>query len=311
MKRDIILICPGGAMSGVFGIGVLTAFQELNLYPRIKRIYAGSAGAINAAVFLAKQAKKLSSVYYDDCLGTKLIKPKNVPIVYAQLIKNYVRKNSKKKIVKIIDLDYLVELLKTKKKLDIKELLNNKIEFRIVVTDLKSLKLKTFNGKTKNILNLLKASADPVPYYNVPVKLYGKYYIDGAIIDPLILPSIFKKINPVRKGEPSNGVNKKYKIIIINNSTIERNFLFDIKGFLEASAAYFMFEKKTIYRAFMQRNKKFEDGLKLIKNHKNIYLIHPPKDKTIASTTNRKKLLATYNSGIRIGRNFLKRNKFV
>jgi len=299
IKRDIILICPGGAMSGVFGAGVLTAFQDANLYPRIRRIYAGSAGAINAAVFLAKQTKKLSSVYYDDCLGTKLIKPKNVPLVYAQLIKNYVRKNSKKKIVKIIDLDYLVELLKTKKKLDIKELLNNKIEFRIMVTDLKSLKLKTFNGKTKNILNLLKASADPVPYYNVPVKLYGKYYIDGAIIDPLILPSVF--------GE----VTKNCKIIIINNSTIERNFLFDIKGFLEASAAYFMFKKEALYKAFMQRNKKFEDGLKLIKNHKNIYLIAPPKDKTIASTTNRKKLLATYNSGIQIGKNFLKRNKFV
>ncbi len=311
-KRDIILICPGGAMSGVFGVGVLTAFQEANLYPRIKRIYAGSAGAINTAYFLSKQLRLGSSVYYDDLVGRAFIRPEHVPIAYWQkLINRYVKNIPKKNLLNPVDLDYLFEIIKNKKKLDIKKLLKSKIDFRVVVTDLKTLKLKTFDGRTKNILNLLKASACLVPYYNSPIKIYNRNYIDGMIVDPLYLSEVFKEINPVRKPVTSNGVNKNYKIIIINNSAVQRNFLFDIKGFLEASAAYFMFKKDAIYKAFMERNKKFQEGLELIKKHKNIFLIASPRDKTIASTTNRKKLLETYNSGIRIGKNFLKKNKFI
>ena len=64
--KDIILIIEGGGILGVFGAGVLTAFQEANIYNRIKCIYATSAGAHDAAYFLTKQSKLGSSIYFKD-----------------------------------------------------------------------------------------------------------------------------------------------------------------------------------------------------------------------------------------------------
>lgn len=300
IKRDIVLICPGGCMAGVFGGGVVTAFQEANLYPQIKTIYAGSAGAFNAAFFLARQTRLGSTIYCNDLAEEKFIKPKKLPKAYWQrFVNRYIKRIPKGAMNNVTDLDYLIHIIKNKKKLDIERILKSKIEFKIAVTELKNLKLKIFNGKTKSILKILKASADIIPYYSHSIELYGKRYIDGMIIDPIFISGIIKKLNP------------EDKIIVINNISIDKKFLLSIRSFLEAVAVYLMYRKKDIYKIFVERNKKFKQGLKLIKKYKNIYLINPPNDKTTASTTDRKNLLETYNYGIKKGKKFLKKHKWI
>lgn len=299
IKRDIVLICPGGAMAGIFGGGIFTAFEEANLYPQIKTIYAGSSGALNAACFLSRQTRLGASIYLDDLTEDKFIKPKHILLAYWQRLVKYFKKDYQKDLVSPIDLDYLFDILKNKKKLDIEKILKSKIEFKVVVTRLKDLEIRIFNGKTTNILKLLKASANLIPYYSHSIEFHRKRYIDGLIIDPIFISSIIEKLKP------------EDKVIVINNTSIKRNFLWDIKSFFEGIIAYCMFRKDGMYKIFAERNKKFKQGLKLIKKHKNIYLISPPKDKTIGSTTDREKLLTTYNSGIKIGKEFLKKHKWI
>ena len=127
VKRNIVLVCPGGAMAGVFGSGVFTAFEKANLYPQIKTIYAGSAGALNAAYFLTRQTRLGASVYLDDLTEDKFIKPKYILLAYWQRLIKYIKKDPEKDLVSPIDLDYLFQIIKKgKKKLDIEKLLKSK-----------------------------------------------------------------------------------------------------------------------------------------------------------------------------------------
>ena len=48
-KPDCIFVFFGGAMSGVFGAGVVKVLQQMNFYNRIQRIYSVSAGAHNGS----------------------------------------------------------------------------------------------------------------------------------------------------------------------------------------------------------------------------------------------------------------------
>ena len=82
--KKIVLYCGGGAMSGIFGSGVFAAFREIGLYEKIKVIYAGSAGVMNASYFLTNRVGLGASIYYDD-LTSNFIFPFNVPIGICQL----------------------------------------------------------------------------------------------------------------------------------------------------------------------------------------------------------------------------------
>src|SRR3989344_179459 len=113
-------------MSGVFGAGVLTSLQEINFYDKIDTIYAGSAGAFNAAYFLTRQSKLGSSIYYED-LVDNFIKPFNVPIGISQLFWNrYI--NQLHKINDVVNIDYIFEIIKHKKSLDTERLKKQSIK---------------------------------------------------------------------------------------------------------------------------------------------------------------------------------------
>lgn len=69
MERDVIIVIEGGAMLGVFGAGVVTSFQQADMYGRVHSVYGASAGAHDLAYFLAaqkdsRQTKIGSSIYY-------------------------------------------------------------------------------------------------------------------------------------------------------------------------------------------------------------------------------------------------------
>ena len=65
IERDIILILKGGTIQGIFGGGVMVAFERHDLYPRIHSIYAVSSGAHNAAYFLSGNTNEGATIYYD------------------------------------------------------------------------------------------------------------------------------------------------------------------------------------------------------------------------------------------------------
>src|SRR5437868_15405392 len=72
--RKIGLIVEGGAMRGVISCAALQALEELGMTAAFDEVYGASAGAVNAAYFLAGQAAYATSIYYQKINNTRFIR---------------------------------------------------------------------------------------------------------------------------------------------------------------------------------------------------------------------------------------------
>ena len=287
MKEKIILCLSGGAMEGVFGAGVVTGLQRMNLYDKIGIIYGISAGTINAAYFISKQTKKGSSIYYEDLIKN-FIKAKNIPYGSAQRYwNNYIKKIPRKKIIDAMNINYLFDIIKNKKVLDVEKIKKTKIKFYAMVLDVDNGKIKYLDVKKHDILKTLKASVSAVPYYFDAQKINKKRYADASIKDPLGVKALLKKY-------------PNHKIVIQINMPIKRQkiktFLHTLLEGLVAKPMY----PAPLLKYFLGKEKKIREGLDLAKKNKNILLIYPPKNNpSTVWTTDPKKLKRTYKMGIK------------
>src|SRR3989442_4926282 len=69
--RKVGVIVEGGAMRGVISCGALMALEELGMTEVFDEVYGGSAGAVNAAYFLAGQAAYATALYYQKINSTR------------------------------------------------------------------------------------------------------------------------------------------------------------------------------------------------------------------------------------------------
>src|SRR5262249_56037950 len=72
--RKACLIVEGGAMRGVISCAALMALEDLGMTDVLNEIYAASAGAVNAAYFLAGQAAYATSIYYQKINNTQILR---------------------------------------------------------------------------------------------------------------------------------------------------------------------------------------------------------------------------------------------
>src|SRR5215475_4572318 len=72
--RKVGLIVEGGAMRGVISCASLMALEELGLTEVFDEVYGASAGAVNAAYFLAGQAAYATTIYYQKINNTRFIR---------------------------------------------------------------------------------------------------------------------------------------------------------------------------------------------------------------------------------------------
>jgi len=70
----IALAVEGGAMRGVISAGMVSALESFGLTDAFDAVYGSSAGAINAAYFLAGQATLGTRIYYEDINNTSFIR---------------------------------------------------------------------------------------------------------------------------------------------------------------------------------------------------------------------------------------------
>ncbi len=209
--KDLIFIFFGGGMKGVFGAGVATTLEKLNLYDRIHSIYAVSAGAHDAAFFLARGTQIGSTIYYENLvINNKFIKNDKSKFFY-KIFKGLL--NKKNKMGKLMDIDYLIDVEKHKKTLEIKKISESKIPFFIRLFNSKTKKIEWVDGKT-NIFKKLQAAAAAVPFYPHGVKIDGITYSDGDTLSEIIDPVLEKLIN--------DNLNKK--IFLILNTSKENRF---------------------------------------------------------------------------------------
>src|SRR6478736_2956717 len=72
--RKIGLIVEGGAMWGVISCAALMGLEELGMTGVFDEVYGASAGAVNAAYFLAGQAAYATTIYYQKINNTWFIR---------------------------------------------------------------------------------------------------------------------------------------------------------------------------------------------------------------------------------------------
>ncbi len=295
-EKDIILILDGGCMRGVFNAGVASQFLKDGMHRRVDSIYAISAGAHNAAFFISKDYKKGSSVYWEDLISGSFLY-NNIFIGILKLLVKIFKKDTE--LDKLVDVDYVVNVEKTTKKLDVQGVLESDIKFFVKVFNVKTRKEEYLNAK-ENIFEKLRASSSLPPFYPKRVKLKHMNYFDGNTFAPTIDLYMKKIIEN----------NKDKKIILISNTPVSgfgafKKILEDlILGFL--LLVYFrrvFVIKRTISKIKYNRLKEYS-------KFSNLYVISP--DFFFSPfCQSKKRLLKLYYHGIEKAKKFNFNNKIV
>lgn len=169
------LVVEGGGMRGVISGGSLIALEQLGLTSAFDEVYGESAGAINAAYFLASQAAFGGRIYVEDLTSVRFISPW--------------------RLNKILDMDFVVDHVMTHvKPLNAEAVLRSRSSLFVSVTNALDGTGRIVDVKKEQppLLPLLKATAAITPLYNKAVLLEGVPYVDGGITDPIPVANAVK-----------------------------------------------------------------------------------------------------------------------
>jgi len=171
MKRDIIIIVEGGGMTVGFGIGVLESLQKKHIYSRIHSIYGSSAGAHDAAYFLSRQTDMGGEVPIEYLSKNKFIKKKKFFRFLKMIILG--------KKYNLMSIDYLIEIEKHIRRLDVRFIKNSPIKLFFRVFNVDKLHSEIIDGKDHTFEGLT-ASSSCIPYFNNLVRIKGDLCADGS-----------------------------------------------------------------------------------------------------------------------------------
>ncbi|PYS41252.1 MAG: hypothetical protein DMG14_07890 [Acidobacteria bacterium] len=170
-RRKVGLIVEGGAMRGVISCAALLALEELGMTDVFDEVYGASAGAVNAAYFLAGQAAYATSLYYQKINNTRIL-----------------RRLWHRKLVDIDDL--FNSVIAGERPLRIDKVLASRSRLFITIADASTGEafMSVAQLSDTPLLTLLKASAAMPLLYNSLVNVDGRDCFDGALINPLPIP---------------------------------------------------------------------------------------------------------------------------
>jgi predicted patatin/cPLA2 family phospholipase len=166
--RKLGLVVEGGAMRGVFSAGVDVGLEELGLTAVFDEVYGTSAGAINAAYFLAGQAAYGATIYYEDINNSRFI--------------NFAR------LTRMLDVDFLFDqILARRKALDVERVLASPSRFFISLADAATGEgfLVPARKDDPPLMEALKASAAHPMLYDRHVRIRDRECFDGGFANPL------------------------------------------------------------------------------------------------------------------------------
>ena len=185
INEKFIIYLGGGAMSGVYGAGVLKGLHSLSLASNIEAIYTASVGSLNAAYFLSGQIELGPTIYWED-LQRGFIFPQNIFYGTMDLFVNrLVKKLKTDQVHHVIDIDYAMRVISEIKLLDLGAILKNPIDLFIKVLNIRTGQLQYLRFRDLPTFHLIRAAICINPYYFGSVAIDGEYYIDGTIKEPL------------------------------------------------------------------------------------------------------------------------------
>lgn len=293
MKNTVIYL-GGGNMSGVFGAGVVTGFQESEIYPQIESIYSTSAGTLNSAYFVSRQTRLGSSIYWEN-LSENFVSRKNFFVGLWQRFQNrFIKSVPSSKLRDALNMNYLMDIVENKKRLDTNLVLTQEIPVYAKLLDLDTHDIDYVDIRRPDILTILKMSASPFPYTHVINKIDGKRYIDAGNVEIIGISSLIKK-------HPNS------RIVVAINQTTSPHLIYKFKNILEGKFMEWIFKDPRFYSIYARAQENFKKDISTIIKNPNIILITPPRKLEIASrATSREKLLKLYNAGIEIGKKIAK-----
>lgn len=174
--RPLLLAC-GGGMAGVFGGGLMIGLELAGLSHVFDAAVGVSAGAANAAYLLAKQAPLGTSIYYENLARSRFI--------------NLFR------FGKIMDLDYLENIFRDRKELNVASIKLCRSSFYVAVTrrDGEGMFLSA-KDESLDMISAIKASmAVPIAYNRIVKVGYGSY-VDGGASNPIPLREAIEAFRP-------------------------------------------------------------------------------------------------------------------
>ena len=171
----IALCVEGGAMRGVVSAGMVSALEELGLGQAFDAVYGSSAGAINAAYFLAGQARMGTTIYFENLNNHRFISLAR-PLAGRP----------------IVDLDFLLNDIAIRTKpLDAIRVLSSPAPLTVMATDVTSATcapLRDFEDAGA-LFGAMRAGATMPVVGGPPVTFRGRTYLDASLTEPIPVPT--------------------------------------------------------------------------------------------------------------------------
>jgi predicted patatin/cPLA2 family phospholipase len=161
------IVVEGGAMRGIFSVGVLDVFLERAFEPFDLAIGV-SAGACNLASHVARQKGRNRRCYFDLMTRKEFID-----------VRRILRGGS------VVDLDWLWATLAEREPLDVASIAGRSLDFVVVATSAQTGEPVYLRPGPDRIFDALKGSCALPGLYRGEVSVAGEPLIDGGVSDPI------------------------------------------------------------------------------------------------------------------------------
>jgi predicted patatin/cPLA2 family phospholipase len=172
---SIALCVEGGAMRGVVSAGMVSALEQLGLTQAFDAVYGSSAGALNAAYFLAGQAALGTTIYYEDINNRRFIDLRRTIVGRP-----------------IVNLGFLIdEIAVTRKPLALDRVLHCASPLTVLATDISTCAAVALRQFTtgRDLLNAMRAGATMPIVAGEPVRHLESRYFDASLTEPIPVPT--------------------------------------------------------------------------------------------------------------------------
>jgi len=167
------LVVQGGGLRGIYSLSALAVFEKLGLRDAFSRVIGSSAGAINGAYFLARQAEESISIYTEDLSNKRFVDPW--------------------RLRRIVDVDYMIDVLREKHHLDERAMKEAPATLYTVLTDAKTGEARVVSNRDPalDIYEVFRATAALPGLYRRKIAVDpgpgASRYVDGGVSDLLPL----------------------------------------------------------------------------------------------------------------------------
>jgi predicted patatin/cPLA2 family phospholipase len=187
---------------------------------------------------------------------------------------------------KLVDIDYLMDIEKNKKKLDTDKIAKSKIGFFIKAFNIETKKDEYLDGKI-DTLKKMQATSAVIPFYPHSIKIHDHHYADGSVFSEISDPLLENLIAENR--------DKKIFLVFNNHRTTRVSLTSILENFIRTILLMFYFRKTFILRKLniFSENRKLKKYLQ----YPNVKIIEPDFDFS-PFCTDKEKILQLYANGM-------------